>query len=425
MAMRLLLLIGFLFSSILHLTAQSEETFEGFYKAANKAYEENKYESFLKNLRKADDLRPNQPNVVSKLAAAWALTGRKIKSIQRLNQMLLMDASFNFIDNPDFDKVRNHKNYQQLVALQSRLLKPQVYDELFQTIDAAHLHPESFVILDNGEMLLGSIREKKIVKLRADGTMTDWLETPYAVLGMKVDFIQGNLWVSTAAIPEMKDYDPADSGKSMILQVRLRDGKIIQGIDYEDESTIGDLAVDGANRIWLSNSLTPYLTRDGTDTTQYLGAFNRKQFDLSDRFFNLQGLTLTDDEKYLYVSDYVRGIIRINIEEVRIEEVLAPETSLLKGIDGLYFYKNTLIAVHRGTKPYRIVQYFLSENGLNVQYEDVINRGGESLGEPTLGQIKDGYFYYLANSPWTAYDDDGNFVPSRTKSIEIRRIRLD
>jgi len=98
---------------------------------------------------------------------------------------------------------------------------------------------------------------------------------------------------------------------------------------------------------------------------------------------------------------------------------------LMKGIDGLYYYKNSLIAIHNGTKPYRIMQYFLNETGLNIESERVINRGGASLSEPTLGQVKDGYFYYLANSPWQAYDEEMNLDLSKVKPIEIRRFKLD
>ncbi|OEK00589.1 hypothetical protein BFP97_03300 [Roseivirga sp. 4D4] len=419
------LYLGFALVLSFSLFAQEEKSLQDYYTAATSAYEAKNYELFLENIRKADEMRPNHPAIVPKLAAAWALTGRKIRSIQKLNQMLLMDATFNFVDNPDFDNVRTHKNYKRLIALQTRLAEEEVNDELYMTIDAGHLHPESFVILKNGEMLLGSVREKKIVKVGLDGKVTDWVETPYAVLGMKADFARGNLWVSTAAMPEMKGFEQADNGKSVVLQIDLNTGKIIQGISYDEESIIGDLEVDQENRLWLSNSMTPFLSRDNTDTSDYLGAFNRKQFDLSDGYFNLQGLTLTDDENYLYVSDYIKGLFRIDINDTDIDDVFAPESSLLKGIDGLYYYDNSLIAIHNGTKPYRVVQYFLNASGLNIESERIINRGGESLGEPTLGQVKDGYFYYLANSPWQAYDQEKNLDLSKVKPIEIRRFKLD
>lgn len=413
------LLIGF------SLLGQEEKTVQDYYNAATQAYEQKAYDVFLENIRAADEMRPNHPAIVPKVAAAWALTGRKIRGIQKLNQMILMDATFEFDNNPDFESLKSHKGYKKLLTLQKTLTTIEENDEYFQTIDAGHLHPESFALLDNGEILLGSVREKKIVKVSADGTVSDWIDTPYSVLGMKLDADGDKLWVSTAAMPEMKDYDEADKGKSVVLQVDIISSQIIQGISYDEESIIGDLEVDQKNRIWLSNSMTPFLSRDETDTSSYLGAFNRKQFDLSDGYFNLQGLTLTDDERFLYVSDYIKGLFRIDIDRTDIDDVFAPESSLLKGIDGLYYYDNSLIAIHNGTKPYKIVQYFLNDSGLNIDSERIINRGGNSLGEPTLGQVKDGYFYYLANSPWQAYDREKNLDLSKVKPIEIRRFKLD
>ncbi|MBO3697683.1 hypothetical protein [Roseivirga sp. E12] len=407
------------------LFAQEELTLQDYYTAATEAYEAKNYELFLENIRKADEMRPNHPAIVPKLAAAWALTGRKIRGVQKLNQMILMDATFNFKDNPDFDNLRTHKNYKKLVDLQAKLNTEEVNDEVFKTIDAGHLHPESFVLLDNGEILLGSVRQKKIVKVSATGAISDWVETPYAVLGMKADYERGFLWASTAAMPEMEGFEQSENGKSVVLQIDLNTGEIIQGFSYDEESIIGDVEIDSENRLWLSNSMTPFLSRDNTDSTRYLGAFNMKQFDLSDGYFNLQGLTLTEDENYLYVSDYIKGLFRIDIRRTDIDDVFAPETTLLKGIDGLYSYKNSLVAIHNGTKPYRIVQYFLDASGLKIESERIINRGGASLGEPTLGQIKDGYFYYLANSPWQAYDREKNLDLSKVKPIEIRRFKLD
>jgi len=422
--MRLRYLGVFLLCTI-HLMSQEEKTLQDYLNTATQAYEVKDYNLFLENIRQADELRPNHPAIVPKVAAAWALTGRKIRSIQKLNQMLLIDANFNFVDNTDFDNIRKHKYYKRLLALQVRLTTVEVNDEVFKTIDAGYLHPESFVLLENGEILLGSVREKKIVKVATDGTISDWLETPYAVLGMKADFERGFLWATTAALPEMLGFNQSDNGNSIVLQINLERAEIIQGISYDEASIIGDLVLDSENRLWLSNSMTPFISRNGTDTTNYLGAFNRLQFDLSDAYFSLQGLTLTDDERFLYVSDYVKGIFRIDITESDFDDVFAPETMLMKGIDGLYYYKSSLIAIHNGTKPYRIMQYFLNETGRNIESERVINRGGASLGEPTLGQVKDGYFYYLANSPWQAYDEEMNLDLSKVKPIEIRRFKLD
>ncbi|MGW8123988.1 SMP-30/gluconolactonase/LRE family protein [Roseivirga echinicomitans] len=421
MMKRYLTLILFLFSGV----SFGQETINEYYQTGLAAYESKDYKTYLESMEAIDNMRPNNPTVVHHLARAYALNGRKIRSIQRLNQLLLMDASFDFQENDDFKSIRRNKGYDALVALQAQLTRVEEHDEVFRTIDIGEIHPESFVIMENGDILLGSIRDKKIIRVDPDGGKIDLVKTEYAVLGMHIDPANGLLWAATAAMPEMIDYNLADKGKSLIMQIDPNSGVVIQGLEYNEATTIGDIAIDNHSRIWLSNSLEPTLGRDNTDTTDYTGAFIRKQFDLTNGFFNLQGLALNDDEKYLYLADYITGIHRIDTETDDIVKVFAPEEILLKGIDGLYYYDNTLIAIHNGVKPYRVMQYFLDDTGQHILFGRVINQGGASLGEPTLGQVKDGYFYYLANSPWTAYNDEGEFDLSKVKPIEIRRIKLN
>ncbi|KYG79687.1 hypothetical protein AWW67_10190 [Roseivirga seohaensis] len=403
----------------------SQKTLNEYFQEGRAAYEAKDYKLYLEAMETIDEIRPNNPMVVYNLAGAYALNGRKIRSIQKLNQLLLMDATYDFQQNEDFDNIRRNKGYEELIALQAKLNRVEEHDEVFRIIDAGEIHPESFVVMDNGDILLGSIREKKIIRVDPDGNKIDLVKTEYAVLGMHIDSANGLLWAATAALPEMLDYNPADKGKSLIMQIDPTSGEVIQGLEYDEGTIIGDLAIDKESRIWLSNSLEPTLGRDNTDTTDFTGAFIRKQFDLSNGFFNLQGLVLNEDEKYLYLADYITGIHRIDTETDDVVKVFAPEEILLKGIDGLYYYENSLIAIHNGVKPYRVMQYFLDETGQYILFGRVINQGGPSLGEPTLGQVKDGYFYYLANSPWIAYNEDRELDLSKVKPIEIRRIKLN
>lgn len=421
--MRLFTLCCFLLISCTLFAQNAEKTLQELFQEGNTAYEAKDYKTYLERLKEIDERRPNYPIVVYKLAGAYALNKRKARSIQKLRQYILMDATAAFEEDADFDQIRDYKGYDRLVELKETLGKTEVHDEVFRTIDVGLIHPESFVLLDDGSILLGSVREKKIVKVDAGNNVSDWLETDYAVMGMEVH--KGALWAATAAMPEMLGYEASMAGKSIVLQVDLETAGILQGLEYDDNAIIGDIELDEESRIWLSNSMQPYLSRDNTDTTSYLGAFVRKQYDLELSHFNLQGLTLNEDESALYFADYISGIHKVDIESDDITPVYAPATSLLKGIDGLYHYNTSLIAIHNGVQPYRIVQYFLDETGNTILMERVINRGGESLGEPTNGLVKDGYFYYIANSPWQAYDENKQIDPAKVKPIEIRRIKLD
>ncbi|MFT6215989.1 MAG: tetratricopeptide (TPR) repeat protein [Roseivirga sp.] len=403
----------------------AQKTLEDHFNEGRVAYEAKDYKLFLKEMETVDQMRPNYPIAIFRLAAAYALNKKKAKSIEKLKQLLLMDATYDLELNPDFKSLKSTRPFENLLVQQAKLNRVEENDEVFRTFDLAEIHPESFVILDNGDILFGSVREKKIVRVDQENNRIDLVKTPYAVLGMHLDEVTKTLWVATAALPEMEDYDAKDYGKSLVMQIDPYSGVVIQGIEYDDRTIVGDLAIDSQSRIWLSNSLKPNLSRDDTDTTSYLGNFVRKQFDLRGAYFNLQGLTLSDDEQFLYFADYISGIAKINIATDDITRLIVPEEVLIKGIDGLYYYDNTLIAIHNGVKPYRIMQYFLDETGDTILYSRIINQGGESLGEPTLGQIKDGYFYYLANSPWGAYTDAKELDLGKLVPIEIRRIKLD
>ncbi|NVK82801.1 MAG: hypothetical protein HWE21_00690, partial [Cytophagia bacterium] len=138
-----------LFLSVLAYS-RAQEDLQTLYTSAVEAYEQKDYDVFLENIRKADELRPNHPAIVPKLAAAWSLTGRKIRAIQTLRQMMLMDATFDFENDPDFENIRDHKNYDDLLILQAELSKVEVHDEVYRVINAGMLHPESFVLMDDG-----------------------------------------------------------------------------------------------------------------------------------------------------------------------------------------------------------------------------------------------------------------------------------
>ena len=205
----------------------SQKTINEYYKEGLAAYEAKDYKLYLEAMEAIDELRPNYPVVVYNLAGAYALNGRKIRSIQRLNQLLLMDATYDFQQNEDFKSIRRNKGYDELITLQAKLNRVEEHDEVFRTIDAGEIHPESFVIMDNGDILLGSVREKKIIRVDPEGSKIDLVKTEYSVLGMHVDPTNGLLWAATAAMPEMLDYNPADKGKSLIMQIDPSSGVVI------------------------------------------------------------------------------------------------------------------------------------------------------------------------------------------------------
>jgi len=234
-------ILAFLLALLTSVSVVTGQEYKAYFDSALVAYEQQDLARYLDLLRKADELRPNHPTITYKLAGAYALNKRKTRSIQTLKQLMLMDATIAFEQDPDFRNIIGRKGYEDILAFQKEMNRVEAYDEVYMEIDAAEIHPESFVILSDGTLLLGSIREKRIVKVLPDGSFVNWLETPYAVMGMSLDEKANVLWVATAAIPEMLDYQIADEGNSVVLQVDLNTGLIIQGLAYDEASIIGEV----------------------------------------------------------------------------------------------------------------------------------------------------------------------------------------
>jgi hypothetical protein len=80
----------------------------------------------------------------------------------------------------------------------------------------------------------------------------------------------------------------------------------------------------------------------------------------------------------------------------------------LNGVDGLYFDQGRLILTQNGTYPECVNALQLDKSFTRVISAQIIEKGTATLGDPTHGVIVNGFFYYIANSGWSAIDEHGN-----------------
>ena len=132
------------------------------------------------------------------------------------------------------------------------------------------------------------------------------------------------------------------------------------------------------------------------------GAKQLERLDVPGEFASPQTPALSADEKTLYVPDYIRGIAAITISTKAVTWLKPADNIALNGIDGLYVYRNSFIAVQNGTAPERIIRF-----SLDLRKQEVLEANTADLGEPSHGTIVGNTFYFLANTGWDQYDDDG------------------
>ena len=233
----------------------------------------------------------------------------------------------------------------------------------------------------------------------------------WAPLGMRVDPERRVLWVASTAVPQMSGYAPADSFRSGLFRFDLATGALTGRFPTPDDGrahALGDLILTRDGDVYATDSRAPtiYRVRAGADTLE--------PFADSPLLLSAQGLALDADERTLYVADYARGLLRIDLDTREVALMPSPDNVLALGIDGLYQVKGELVAIQNGVTPHRVARFALDSSGTRVVSVRVLERARPDYAEPTLGVVVDGALFYVANSQWEQFRDDGGIeAPGR------------
>ncbi|WP_370090467.1 hypothetical protein [Ekhidna sp.] len=402
-------IIIYSFSIFLSVLTYSQSIRE-IYQEGIKAYEEKNYTLFNEKMFTIDTMRPNYPAVVYNLAGSYALIGNTNQALETLNKYILMDATQDFSQDSDFASLLETEGFKEVTQKQKELTETIEVMEVHQ-FPILTSHPESITYSKKQRaFFMGGVRDGNIWKIKPGSLPELWVESPknsWAVMGAEVSADEKYLWVCTSSMNNYHEYNQNEEGFASVIKYDIRNRKALETFYLTDGHNFGDLISDNKGNVYIS---------DGTANKLYwISVENGKleEFvDLSKTVFNLQGLALNTDQTDIYLSDYIDGIYKVNIATKNTSKLaIEGEDILIKGIDGLYFKDNSLIGLHNGSNPNRVIRYQLSEDGNAIIRKDIIAQGG-LLGEPTQGTWIDGTLYYIVNSPWGAYDRDGNFAPS-------------
>lgn len=389
---------------LLNSTVNRAQTQREMYNSSVKAYESKDYKTFLQLTQKLDSLRPFHPTYTYNLASAYALNSNKEKALATLKKLVLMNNSTAFETDDDFKSLLETEGYKAVVALQLAQNDVVATSKPVVTLSEKELHPEGLTYLPKSKIwLASSIRKRKIVAFDIKtGECKDWLSANnmLAVLALKADFREEFLWVATAAFPEMENFTKALSGKAEILKVNIKTKEIVNRFTVEGNHVFGDLIIDNNGVVYVSDSGKPILYKIENEVMAEFVSFETDGF-------NLQGMAFNKQQDKLFVADYLKGIAMIDIKTKSKKWLAFPDNASPKGIDGLVFYKNTLIAIQNGVKPIRVTHFVLNDQQTDISDFKIIDNNRPEFNEPSLGTLIGVRMFFFANSPWTAYDQNG------------------
>ncbi|MHC0445064.1 TPR end-of-group domain-containing protein [Flavobacterium sp. 3-218] len=391
---------------------------KALYDKGIEAYKSKDYALFLRLAKQLDSIRPMHPSFTYNLASAYALNGKKEEALSVLKNMVLANNTVSFEEDTDFTSIKNDKAFKDLESLkilQSKKIENSVEKVL---LSEKELHPEGLFYLEKQKLWLSSsIRDKKIVSFDASGKISDWFtDCLYSVFALKADRDEKYLFVACSAIPEMKGFKKELDGKSEILKIEIASKKVVKRYSIEGNHVFGDLVISTSNEVYISDSTEPIIYKIEKENLVLWK-------DLTNQAFNLQGITFNKDESKLFVADYLKGIAVIDIKNKKESWLVFPNDASRKGIDGLVFYKKSLIAIQNGVVPIRIAAFKLNETETKIVDFKVLDNNREAFNEPALAALVKNKMYFFANSPWKFYDK--NFQLDESKFDNPKLFELD
>jgi len=419
--------LGLALSWTAGLQAIDLEKLQKVYQEAMKAYQDKNYQVFLDDMLEAQQYFPNHPLLLQQLAAAYALNGKPLKALVPLNQTAAMGLVFDVWKNPDFRSVQKRPEFKLLMSRYEKNIQPLNGSRLTFSIPEKGLLTEGLAYdPQDKKFFVGSVRQRKVLRLNPDGrgdVLSRNEDGLWAVMGLRVDPARRRLWAATSALPQMIGLKPEDEGRAGLACYDLKTGRLLKKYllpGKPENHLLGDLAVDGKGTVVATDSQSPVLYTPSA-AGEGLDVFLKYEL-----FQSPQGIDFSSDGRTLFVSDYAVGVYAIDRKSKAVRYLEPPQNAALLGIDGLYFYRGSLLAVQNGLKPNRILRLFLNKNFSKIDRVEVLEANQPAMSEPTLGVVAGGIFYFMANSQWGLVDDKGQAAPNdKWKDPVVLQINLE
>lgn len=425
-AMVTLVICGSLPRAQLSAQVASSEDVRHYLQQAQIAHKEKNYSAYLSHLQSALRLRPNHPTLIYNLAGAHALVGEPDKAVALLERIAAMGLIYPAEKDGDFAGISETHGFQSVLQKFHRNRVPQGDSRTAFTLHEKGLIPES-VAYDPVQrtFYVSSVYRRKILSIDANGEVKDFAtqrDGLWSALGMKVDARRRLLWVCTAANSQTIGLEERENGSSAILKFDVTSGQLVKKYLLPVDSAkhlLGDLAINVRGDVFATDSLKAavYIIDRRNDQLELFVA--------GSPFVSPQGLDFSADQRHLFVADYAKGLFVIDLLTKAVSAITPAVDTALLGIDGLYFYKQSLLAIQNGTNPHRVIKLFLDQRLQRILKWQTLEANNPLFDEPTLGVLVKDELYYVANSQGGTVNQKGQLAAAdKLREPVILKLRL-
>jgi hypothetical protein len=338
-------------------------------------------------------LMPGNPRITYNLAASDALLGNRDEALKRLRNWAGMGLMYNVGGDADFASLKGTPDFAAILERVDESRDAVKNGELAWTITGKDILPEDIAYdAKRKRFFVSSVRKCRIYTDEGE----EFAKSDWPVLALRVDPHRRLLWAATGWVPHCESCNANDKDKTALLAFDLDSGALKQRVESPVKGLLGDMTIGRKGDLYISEGI------HGAVLRLPAGAKEMQRLDTPGEFPSPQTPALSADEKTLYVPDYLRGIASVNLATHAAKWLTPSEDVALSGIDGLYVYHDRFLAVQNGTTPPRIMRF-----PLDLKTQEVLEANWAGLGEPTHGTVVGNQFYFLVNTGWNAYDQQG------------------
>ena len=362
---------------------------------------------------KVQSLLNDAPDAIESVAFAYSEAGdasHALDSLARFANMGQVDESLIDSSSKAFASLTEMPRYKTILEQFAR------NKAAISKSDTAFTLPDAGIVAEDIDydartktFLITSVLEKKIIRVAASGTSTDFALSPsqWPMLALKIDSARKLLWATEVALDGFTTTPKADWGRSALLCFDLPTGKLLRRLEGPPHSALGDMV--------LAQNGDPILS-DGTQGGVYRLSQGGLRLINGTDFISPQTPATLPDNNHILVPDYLRGIGILDLRSGQVEWLKqdAPGNIAVNGVDGLYFDRSSLFLTQNGTSPERVISLQLDRSSTRIVSSKVIEQATATLGDPTHGVLVDDSFYYIANSGWSELDEHGDLKPAST-----------
>lgn len=269
----------------------------------------------------------------------------------------------------------------------------------------------------SNKVFLNSLRWSKIVSCNLDGS-----DNSNFIQNREYGYLPGfGMTIKGDTLYALGNTLPQPKNKSVLLLLSITTGKLIKSYSLKDAgfAYLNDLAIGPNGDIFITDSESDkiYTIDKNKDTLEV--------FVTHPELKHCNGIAISSDGGSLFFASYTSGIRIMDIASKKL--VNLPNN--FKGIDGLKFYKNSLVAIVNGKRDRLqngVYQFHLNIDRTKIEREEKIWDVQHDTDIPTTFAIHEDSMYFVADSQLRNLDQDDNTIidPNKLKNYTLIRKSL-